>query len=62
MAPEREDHLVTHPTGAGEEIPAGQRLYDRPFLLLAFGLAVMFGFYTFWGLIEIMTLPQATLP
>ncbi|MCB0343858.1 MAG: hypothetical protein KDD66_02005 [Bdellovibrionales bacterium] len=45
-----------------EEIPLGQRLYDRPFLLLAAGLAVMFGFYTIWGVYEVMSLPQATLP
>lgn len=42
--------------------PLGQRLLDRPFLLLAAGLVVMFGFYTFWGLVEILTLPPATLP
>jgi hypothetical protein len=43
-------------------IPLGQRLLERPFLLLAAGLVVMFGFYTVWGLVEIMSLPQATLP
>jgi type VI protein secretion system component VasF len=45
-----------------EEIPLGQRLFDRPFLLLVFGLVVMFVFYTIWGLYEVMSLPQATLP
>lgn len=45
-----------------EEIPLGQRLYDRPFLLLWFGMAVMFVFYTLWGLAEIMWLPEAPLP
>ncbi len=45
-----------------EEIPFGQRLYDRPFVLLGFCLVVMFGFYTIWGMVEIMSLPQATLP
>ena len=45
-----------------EEIPLLQRLYDRPFLLLFAGLAVMFVFYTFWGVWEVMTLPTATLP
>jgi hypothetical protein len=44
------------------ELPLGQRLLDRPFLLLIAGLAVMFGFYTIWGLVEIFTLPQARLP
>lgn len=43
-------------------IPLGQRLLDRPFLLLAAGLIVMFGFYTLWGMVEILSLPQATLP
>jgi hypothetical protein len=42
--------------------PLGQRLFNRPFLLLAIGLAVMFGFYTLWGVVEVMTLPQAPLP
>lgn len=49
------------PTGE-EEIPLGQRLFDRPFLLLFAGLAVMFGFYTIWGMLEIMSLSQAPLP
>lgn len=44
------------------EIPLGQRLFDRPFLLLAAGIVVMAVFYTLWGLYEILTLPQATLP
>lgn len=42
--------------------PLGQRLLDRPFLLLVAGLIVMFGFYTVWGLVEVLTLPAATLP
>jgi hypothetical protein len=45
-----------------EEVPLGQRLFDRPFLLLLLGLAVMFGFYTLWGMFEILTLPAAPLP
>lgn len=45
-----------------EEIPFWQRMYDRPFVLLFAGLGVMFAFYTAWGLWEIMSLPQATLP
>jgi len=43
-------------------IPFFQRLYDRPFVLLALGLAVMLVVFTAWGLWEVMTLPQATLP
>jgi hypothetical protein len=45
-----------------EPVPLGQRLLDRPFLLLLAGLVVMFAFYTIWGLYEILTLPKATLP
>ena len=44
------------------EPPLGQRLLDRPFVLLLAGLIVMFGFYTIWGLFEILLLPQAPLP
>jgi hypothetical protein len=44
------------------EIPLGQRLLERPFLLLVAGLVVMFSFYTIWGLFEILSLPKATLP
>lgn len=43
-------------------IPLGQRLYDRPFLLLAAGLLVMVTVYTLWGLAELMSLPPAALP
>jgi len=42
--------------------PLGQRLFDRPFLLLAAGLLVMFLFYTGWGMWEILSLPAGTLP
>lgn len=45
-----------------DRAPLGQRLLDRPFLLLAGGLVVMVGFYTVWGLLEIASLPAARLP
>ena len=45
-----------------EPVPLGQRLLDRPILLLVAGLIVMFGFYTLWGLYEILSLPKAPLP
>ncbi len=45
-----------------KKMPLPQRILDNPFYLLIAGLVVMFGFYTIWGLIEIMTLPNATLP
>ncbi len=51
-----------HSKPGTEEIPMGQSLFDRPFLLLLLGIVVMFGFYTIWGLVEIMRLPQAPLP
>ncbi|MCG8468351.1 MAG: hypothetical protein MJB57_09110 [Gemmatimonadetes bacterium] len=44
------------------DVPLGQRLFDRPFLLLAFGMAVMVVFFTLWGLWEITSLPTAPLP
>jgi len=50
-------------SGAGvEEIPLGQRLYDRPFLLLIAGVVIMVIFYTGWGLWEILSLQPAPLP
>ena len=45
-----------------EPIPLGQRIFDSPFLLLVVGFLTTAIFYTLWGLIEILTLPQATLP
>ncbi|WKZ57404.1 MAG: hypothetical protein QY326_01685 [Bdellovibrionota bacterium] len=45
-----------------EKIPRAQKYYDNPWLLLVAGLAVMFVFYTLWGLAEIYSLPPAPLP
>jgi hypothetical protein len=45
-----------------EEIPLGQRLCDRPFLLLAACMVIMFVFFTGWGLWEIASLSEAPLP
>jgi hypothetical protein len=50
------------PKENGEPIPLGQRLLNRPFLLLLAGAAVTFLFYTGWGMVEILTLPRAPLP
>ncbi|HEX9728676.1 MAG TPA: hypothetical protein VGA37_09240 [Gemmatimonadales bacterium] len=50
------------PTESSQDIPLGQRLFDRPFLLLVAGLVVMAVFYTLWGLWEVMSLSQAPLP
>ena len=49
-------------TRSEDRVPLGQRLLDRPFLLLLAGLVVMFAFYTIWGLYEILSLPKAALP
>ena len=54
--------MAEAPRNALEPVPLGQRLLDRPFLLLLAGLVVMFAFYTLWGLYEILSLPKATLP
>lgn len=51
-----------HKEDAPQEVPFLQKLYDRPILLLVAGLIVMFGFYTIWGVLEIVTLPKAPLP
>lgn len=45
-----------------QEPPLGQRLFDSPILLLVAGIVVMFLFYTIWGMYEVMTLPEGTLP
>lgn len=51
------------PQSVGEgEIPFMQRMFDKPFLLLFLGVSVVGLFYTVWGLIEILTIPPATLP
>lgn len=51
------------PQNVGEgEIPFMQRMFDKPFLLLFLGVSVVGLFYTVWGLIEILTIPPATLP
>ena len=49
------------PNGEGK-IPLGQRLFERPFLLLVAGIVVMLAFYTLWGLVEILSLKPAPLP
>ena len=54
--------MAQAPRRGPEGVPLGQRLCDRPFLLLVAGLVVMVAFYTLWGLYEILSLPTATLP
>ena len=45
-----------------EKLPLGQRLFDNMYLLLALGLVVMFVVFTGWGMWEIISMPQSTLP
>ena len=49
-------------SGSDEKEAWLQRLYERPFVLLALGLGVMLAFYTIWGIVELQSLPQSTLP
>lgn len=57
------DNKEQRPNDSGqEEVPWGQKLLDRPFLLLIAGMVVMVLFYTLWGVYEIYSLPTATLP
>ena len=48
--------------GSPPEAPFLQRLYDRPFVLLALGMTIMVVLFTAWGLWEVASLPEATLP
>lgn len=45
-----------------EEIPLLQRFYESPYLLLLVGIVMMFAFYTGWGVLETLSLPEAPLP
>jgi len=55
------DDATPGPDGL-EEIPWGQRFYDRPFVLLSLGMTIMLVVFTGWRLWEILSLPTATLP
>lgn len=50
-APEREEEE--------EHIPAMQRLFDNPFILLFLGVTVPAVFYIIWGVMEIVSIPLA---
>lgn len=54
--------MQAHKDSDEKDIPWGQKLMDRPFLLLILGMLVMVVFYTLWGIAEIMMLPPAPLP
>ena len=53
---------VTRPRDADEPLPLGQRLSDNMVLLLVVGTVIMLIVYTGWGLWELITMPQGTLP
>jgi hypothetical protein len=50
------------PSEPEERPPLGQRFFDNFFLLLALGMLIMLVVYTGWGMWEIMSMPEATLP
>lgn len=45
-----------------ESLPLGQRIYDNTLLLFVVSVVVMLALFTVWGLVEVWTLPTATLP
>jgi hypothetical protein len=51
-----------HADGDEEErIPAMQHLLDNPFLLLFLGVAIPTVLYILWGVMEILTIPNAPM-
>jgi len=51
----------TYQDEAEERIPAMQHLLDNHFLLLFIGITVPTVFYILWGVMEIVTLPNAPM-
>lgn len=45
-----------------ETPPVWQRLFDNVFLLLVAGVLIMLVVYTGWGVWEVLSMPQGTLP
>ena len=45
-----------------QQMPLGQRLFDNWLLLMIAGIVIMAVIYTGWGLWEISSMPEATLP
>lgn len=54
--------MQEHQGSEDSQIPLGQRLLDKPFVLLLLGILVMALFYTGWGLLEVILLPTGKLP
>lgn len=49
------------PDADEERIPAMQHLLDNPFLLLFLGVAIPTVLYILWGVMEILTIPNAPM-
>ena len=47
------------PDNPNEAVPWMQQLLDNPFLLLFLGVLIPMLVYTLWGVIDILTLPDA---
>ena len=45
-----------------EPIPFMQRVLDNPFLLLFLGVTIPTVLYTLWGVMEIASIPIASIP
>lgn len=54
---------IDNPSAADDEerIPAMQHLLDNPFLLLFLGVAIPTVLYILWGVMEILTIPNAPM-
>jgi hypothetical protein len=57
------EHVRNEGAGEDEEerIPAMQHLLDNPFLLLFLGVAIPTVLYILWGVMEILTIPNAPM-
>lgn len=53
---------IRHPAPPDETPPVWQRLFDNVFLLLVAGVVIMLVVFTGWGMWEILSMPQGTLP
>lgn len=47
---------------SAEPLPLGQRFFDNMYLLLALGVLIMLVVFTGWGIWEVVSMPQGTLP
>ncbi len=56
------DPSAPPPDVPDEPVPLGQRLFDNMYLLLVLGVVVMLVVFTAWGMWEIISMPEGTLP